>query len=605
MEPRGLGVVSVDDKIYLYYAVSGDDKSCLRLDTSFDGFHFTPKDSGVAVTDTKKRKQNIANCTNFRITGKNDSYYLTYLSYHLKKPYLNCAVSRDLKIFHRIGRLENESETGMIIPDNDPTASFSFLIGGKLLKMVKSSDLIKIYQKKDLHPHPPINNNSVLVGNVILHGKGYLAVYLTETGNPDFPHYSLNALLLNKNDLSQVIWTSPDPFFIPSDTWQNKTTSFIGSVILKGSIMSYWQVEGEGICTVSHGEIDKLLNIQKGISAVILRRIKNNPILKPIVSHFWESKAVFNPAAVVDRGKVHLLYRAIGDHDISTIGYAASSNGTDFDERLKDPVFSLKKQPLINSSYPYSPYASGGGLFGGCEDPRISKIGNKLFMTYVYYDGASHPRVALTSIKISDFRKKNWNWSDPVMISRPGVVNKNACILSEKVNGKYVIFHRIFPNILIDFVPDLNFDGKTKWLNGQYMIKPRPECWDSRKVGVGATPLKTSEGWLLIYQAVGNRDPGRYKIGAMLLDLCDPTKVLYRSNKPLLSPDESYENEGCKAGVVYPCGAVHLDDKLFVYYGGADTVACTAKADMPQFLSDLKENGNAGLTPVKFNSLIS
>jgi predicted GH43/DUF377 family glycosyl hydrolase len=604
-EPRGLGVISDDNKVFLYYAISSDDKSFLRLDSSFDGYHFTPMYSGIVVEDSKKRKQNIQNCNNLRISKKGNNYYLTYLSYHLKKPYLNCAVSHDLKIFNRIGRLNNEHETGVIIPDSEQSNTFSLLIGGEELKTVQTSDLRNICKINNLYPQLSNENNFITVGNIISHSKGYFAVYLTSTGNSDFPHYALSALLLNKNEPSQIIWFSTDSLFIPSDAWQNKKTTFIGSVILKGTIMSYWQVEGEGICTVTHGDVNKLLNSREGISAVILKRIKNNPILKPIMSHFWESKAVFNPAAVVDSGKIHLLYRAIGDHDISTIGYASSNNGTDFDERLKLPVFSSKSQSVKNSYLPYSPYASGGGIYGGCEDPRISKIGNKLYMTYVYYDGVNHPRVALTSITVSNFRKKNWDWSDPVIISRPGVVNKNACILPEKVNGKYVIFHRIFPNILIDFVSDLNFDGKTKWLKGEYIIKPRPGSWDSRKVGVGATPIKTSEGWLLIYQAVGNRDPGRYKIGAMILDSNDPTKVLYRSNQPLLSPDESYENEGYKAGVVYPCGAAHFEEKLFVYYGGADTVVCTATANMSQFLSELKEKGNASLSRIKFNKLIN
>jgi predicted GH43/DUF377 family glycosyl hydrolase len=79
--------------------------------------------------------------------------------------------------------------------------------------------------------------------------------------------------------------------------------------------------------------------------------------------------------------------------------------------------------------------------------------------------------------------------------------------------------------------------------------------------------MKTKYGWLIIYQAVGTNDESRYKIGAMLLDLKDPTKVLARTKTPILEPLALYENEGCKFGVVYPCGAVIIDDRLFVYYG--------------------------------------
>jgi predicted GH43/DUF377 family glycosyl hydrolase len=213
-------------------------------------------------------------------------------------------------------------------------------------------------------------------------------------------------------------------------------------------------------------------------------------------------------------------------------------------------------------------------------------------MTYVAYDGHSHPRVALSSIRLADFIKHKWNWLKPVLISPPYIVDKNACILPEKINGKYVIFHRVFPNILIDFVDDLDFNGKTRWLVGQYKIPTRvlSSDWDSLKVGCGPPPLKTKEGWLLIYQAVGSSDESRYKIGAMLLDLKDPTKVLARTRSPILEPVASYENEGCKAGVVYPCGAVIIQDRLFVYYGGADMVVCVASTKLNNFLGELVTN---------------
>src|SRR5690606_21266786 len=117
---------------------------------------------------------------------------------------------------------------------------------------------------------------------------------------------------------------------------------------------------------------------------------------------------------------------------------------------------------------------------------------------------------------------------------------------------------------------------------------PRENAWDSRKAGAGPPPIKTKDGWLLIYHAVDDRDDRQYKIGAMLLDLEDPTKVLYRSNMPILHPTEWYENEGFKAGVAYPCGAVVVDDHLYVYYGGADSYVCVAARNLEEFLEELK-----------------
>ena len=88
-----------------------------------------------------------------------------------------------------------------------------------------------------------------------------------------------------------------------------------------------------------------------------------------------------------------------------------------------------------------------------------------------------------------------------------------------------------------------------------------------------------------------HKNPDRYKMGAMILDLKDPTKVLYRSAEPILEPEEWYENEGYKSGVVYSCGAVVKDGVLFVYYGGADKVSCVATADLNLFLEELVRTG--------------
>ena len=116
-------------------------------------------------------------------------------------------------------------------------------------------------------------------------------------------------------------------------------------------------------------------------------------------------------------------------------------------------------------------------------------------------------------------------------------------------------------------------------------------AWDTWIRGAGPPPLKTKDGWLLLYHAMDVRDPNRYKLGAMLLDLNDPTKVLYRSRTPILEPDVYYENQGFKAGVVYSCGAVVKDGELYVYYGGADSVTCVAMANLDTFLDELKTYG--------------
>jgi beta-1,2-mannobiose phosphorylase / 1,2-beta-oligomannan phosphorylase len=329
-----------------------------------------------------------------------------------------------------------------------------------------------------------------------------------------------------------------------------------------------------------------------------LERFKGNPIIIPDPHNRWETKATFNPAAIYEEGKVHILYRAIGENDVSVLGYASSIDGEHIHERLKTPVY-IPREPFegvkpgvsVRAAAP-GIYLSGGGGWGGCEDPRLTRIEDRVYLTYVAYDGANTPRVALSSISYQDFLNKQWRWEKPVLISAPNIVDKNACLLPEKINGKYVIFHRVFPNILIDYVDDLDFDGQTRWLEGHYKIPVRAlsSDWDSLKVGCGPPPLRTKDGWLLIYQAVGCCQGYHYKIGAMLLDIKDPTNVLARSKKPILEPKAAYENEGWKSGVVYPCGAAIVKDRIYVYYGGADTVVCAASAKLDDFLKELSTN---------------
>ena len=339
----------------------------------------------------------------------------------------------------------------------------------------------------------------------------------------------------------------------------------------------------------------KQSNQGKGRIQPVLERFQGNPILRPETSHWWESKAVFNPAAIYEGGKVHILYRALGDTDTSVIGYASSRDGFHIDERLDEPVYvprepfegvGAKRRAEVELS---DNYTSGGSFAGGCEDPRLTRIDDRVYLTYVAYDGYSSPRIALSSININDFLNKNWKWKKPVLISRPDIVDKNACILPEKIDGKYVIFHRIFPEILIDFVDDLDFDGEGRWLEGQFKIPIRESSsgWDSRKVAAGPPPMRTKGGCLFIYHAIDDKDEFRYKMGAMLLDINYPPKVLARTTHPILEPLAQYENEGLKSGVVYPCGAVILKDQLFVYYGGADMVVCVATVKMGAFMSQL------------------
>ncbi len=286
------------------------------------------------------------------------------------------------------------------------------------------------------------------------------------------------------------------------------------------------------------------------------------------------------------KDKIHFLYRAIGEDGISRFGYAASEGGFHIDERLPYPIYEHEvKIPSFNVFSYFS-----GGSFGGAEDPRIVRVNKEdvLYMTYTACD--SGLGIALTSIKVADFLNKKWVWKPPKLISNPGEVHKNWVIFPEKIGGRYAILHSICPEVAIAFRDTLEFkEGEfiESYYEGNFR---RKNCWDNWIRGAGAPPIKTTAGWLLFYQAMDENDPGKYKAGVMLLDLDNPTKILHRSEEPVLEPEENYENSGFKAGVVYVTGAVVKNGELLVYYGASDSYVGVAYAGLEEFLKSLMKD---------------
>ncbi len=603
-KPRGetipLGVATHNDQVFLYHTLSGNEKF-FQADISNDGFSFSSHTDKSKIVDEKRRNVNPHKSQDFRISQMGDSYVLLYKYRKEKFATTYIATSKNLIRWQRIEKLSTIKEVGVVVGNYQHKGSSVMYVGEESIRIAYSNDLMTwniendpvLSPKKDFFGEWPVK-----VAHVSVVEDGILLLYYVLKGEH---HVALQAALFDKNNPKKLLKSYNQPIWEAPKDWDKKHAYPIGIIVFKGLYISYWVSETDGLFAISHPFFKSLGEYQKGAPAFLLNKAKDNPIIKPIVDHFWESRAVFNPGALYEKGRVHMVYRAIGDQDVSVLGYASSADGTNFDERLDEPIYTPKEPFESNTPFSktasYSPYASGGGCYGGCEDPRLTKIGNTVYMTYVAYDGWNPPRVALTSISLNDFLGHKWNWKKPVLLSRPGQVNKNACLLPEKIDGKYVIFHRVFPDILIDYVDELDFDGETKWLTGQQKISPRAHYWDSRKVGVGAPPIKTDDGWLLIYQAVGEQDSARYKMGAMLLDLKDPSKILHRSIKPILEPTEWYENEGYKAGVAYPCGAVIVKDRLHVYYGGADMVTCQASAPIEQFIDHLKTTEETQLTP--------
>ncbi len=213
------------------------------------------------------------------------------------------------------------------------------------------------------------------------------------------------------------------------------------------------------------------------------------------------------------------------------------------------------------------------------------EIEGRVYMTYTGYDGAI-PRVAVTSISVDNFLKRKLNaWEMPQAITPPGVVNKDAAILPEKIKGKYMIFHRVHESICADFVTSLDFT-KERVKECIEIISPRRGMWDGGKVGISSPPVKTKDGWLLLYHGVSWSTT--YRVGAVLLDLEDPTIVISRTAIPLFEPEEEYERKGLVPNVVFPCGMVVRGGIAYIYYGGGDSVIGVATVKMSTLLEMMK-----------------
>jgi predicted GH43/DUF377 family glycosyl hydrolase len=297
-----------------------------------------------------------------------------------------------------------------------------------------------------------------------------------------------------------------------------------------------------------------------------MERFSGNPILKPIPDQAWESRGVLNAAAIYLNGKIHIFYRAIGNDEVSRIGYARSSDGFHIDERLAKPVF----EPANDSEK------------NGCEDPRIVKFDNQLLMTYTAVREYGHRRVfqvSLTSLSMDDFVQRNWNWGVR-RLPFPGIRNKDAALFPKKINGRYAMIHRIEPDLCIAYSEDLS-----NWCDIRCIMQPSTEGWDDLKIGAAGPPIEINDGWLMLYHGV-NMDMV-YHLGVILLDKNNPEHVLYRSKEPILTPKEDYERFGKVPNVVFSCGAVLVDNQLFMYYGGADTTLCVATMKFDKLLSTI------------------
>lgn len=334
-----------------------------------------------------------------------------------------------------------------------------------------------------------------------------------------------------------------------------------------------------------------------------LKKYSGNPILSPNPENEWESLVTTNPAAWYDEEnkEVLLVYRASGDdaEHLIYVGLAKSKDGYNFTRASAEPIMG-----------PCSDSWDGGSV----EDVRMVRFGEYYFLTYAgvasppgrYWENPGFARDVLPDLPMETPCALRNNLTrtglaitkDFKTFYRTGYMtdatydDRDTLIFPEKINGKFVTVHRPStwvgekygceqPSIWISYCDDLlEHKELSLFVTAQY-------DWE-KKIGAASPPIKTDKGWLMLYHAVG--EDSRYRVGALLLDVNDPRKVLCRTPEPILVPEYEYECTGIYPGICFPCGNVVIDDTLFVYYGGADQYVGVATCPLDELLGYLLEN---------------
>ena len=343
------------------------------------------------------------------------------------------------------------------------------------------------------------------------------------------------------------------------------------------------------------------------------RRFAENPLLRPsdIASSRpgWQVECLLNPGVFTFDGKTFLLIRVAEKPPqrpgmvcfpmLSAAGEPRILEVDKEDPRLdsSDPRVLLYDGlhylstlshllPMVSTDGIHfrktdvMPSLEGSGSFEsyGIEDCRVAHIEGWYYLTYT---GVSPNGVAVGMRSTRDWKHfRNAGLIFPCH-------NKDCALFEEKIGGNYFALHRpssleIGGNFIwLSQSPDL-----LHWGNHVCIARTRPGMWDSARIGAGASPIRTNRGWLEIYH--GADETNRYCLGAILLDLIDPTKVLARSKSPLMEPVMSYEKEGFFGNVVFTNGHIVKGDLLTIYYGASDTFVCGAKFSISEILASLE-----------------
>lgn len=236
--------------------------------------------------------------------------------------------------------------------------------------------------------------------------------------------------------------------------------------------------------------------------------------------------------------------------------------------------FQIDARPTLFPTETYEEY--------GIEDPRMTRIGDRVYITYT---AVSRDGVCVALASTMDFHK----------FTKHGIIlppeNKNVVIFPEKIQGRYHMIHRPTGGGLGGLQMWLaSSDDLLHWGDYRPLMAKRPSMWDDLRIGAGAVPIRTDAGWLEIYHGVNEKQG--YCLGAVLLDLEDPSHIIARSSHPILSPETEYERNGFYHNVVFSCGAIvnrtENDGKVVqIYYGAVDETTCRVSIPLQDILDTL------------------
>jgi len=275
-----------------------------------------------------------------------------------------------------------------------------------------------------------------------------------------------------------------------------------------------------------------------------------------VESDSFEKACVFNPAAIVKDGKVYMLYRAeerYYDNYISRVGLAVSDDGFVFERHPNNPIINPKNEDESR----------------GIEDLRVISVDDRYFLTYTAYAGIDEQGHKITLAGAFSDDLIHW---DRIGRLVPGREKAGAIVQNYTHQGKYAMYFGEGV-VRIAFSKDLqNWDIIEK-----PVLEPRAGYFDDFLMEGGPPLFVTDEGIVMIYNSSrrGKNYAGKdsfvsYSPGFAIFDKNDPTKLLYRSEKPILEPTEYWEQYGKVNNVIFTNGLVHFKNKWLLYYGGAD-----------------------------------